>query len=96
MELKPVAAEPAPAPAPAPADPNTVTVSTHVADDPATGAGASLVARTRVSLEGDVEVFVTRDETLLRDGELLQLHQETLAQALEARLAYLKLQAKKR
>ncbi len=74
---------------------DTLTVSTHVADDPATAAGAALVARTRVDLgSGEVDVYITRDEALIRDGEFLQMHQETLEQALDARLRYLKIRAK--
>lgn len=79
----------------APGDLETLTVSTHVADDPATAEGAALVARTRVCLNsGDVDVYITRDEALIRDGEFLQIHQETVERALEARLQYLKILSK--
>ena len=94
--------EPAPEPAPggAEAEPaagdrdlQTFTVSTHVADDPANASGAALVARTWIRLDGDVDVYITRDEALLRDGEFLQIHQETVERTLEARLEYLKLRS---
>ncbi len=70
----------------------TLTVSTHAASDPADPATARLKARTEISLDGDVEVYLADDA-----GEkLAELHARTLSEAIEARLAYLELLARGR
>ncbi len=65
----------------------TLTVSTYAAGDPDDSATARLKARTRISLTGDVEVWVQDDAA----AEHLGVHEKTVGEALRARLAYLDL-----
>ncbi len=73
------------------ADLTTLTVSTHIATDPADSATASLKARTRISLDGDVEVYLAADAA---DQGLLEIHAQAVTEAVQARLAYLRLLAR--
>ncbi len=68
----------------------TLTVTTHAASDPDDPATASLKARTRISLDGDVEVYLADDA----GEDLLEVHAQTVRGALEARVAYLELLAR--
>jgi hypothetical protein len=71
----------------------TLTVSTYAAPNVADAAGAELVARTRVSLTGDAETFLPAALAAER-AAYLELHRALVKDALEARLAYLKLVAR--
>ncbi len=77
-------------PLPAGDDLVTLTVSTSTAVDPADPATASLQARTRISLTGDVEVYLAEGA----DEGLLRVHEKAVREALRARIAYLKLVAR--
>ena len=71
----------------------TVIVSTYAAPNVADAAGAELVARTRVSLAGDAEMVLPAALAAER-APYLELHRALVKDALEARLAYLKLVAR--
>ena len=63
-------------------------LSTYAAADPADPATASLKARTRVTLAGDAEVYLSDDAA---DTAYLAVHEKTVAEAVRARIAYLDL-----
>ena len=69
------------------------TVSTYAAPNVADAAGAELVARTRVSLTGDAETILPA-ALAVEHAPYLELHRALVKDALEARLAYLKLVAR--
>ncbi len=75
--------------APADAELMTFVVSTYL-DGSADGDDSQLLARTHVSIAGDIETHVVGEN---REGNesLLVLHQETVREALRTRLAYLKM-----
>jgi hypothetical protein len=62
----------------------TLTVSTYLGE----GEGSALLARTRISVSGDVETRVF-GENPAGNASLLTLHHETVREALKTRLAYL-------
>jgi len=70
-------------------DLKTLTVSTYLGDDPGRGEESVLLARTRISLTGDVETHVVSENRQGNEG-LLTLHQQMVREALRTRLAYLK------
>ncbi len=66
----------------------TLTVSTYAAADPDDPASARLKARTRVSLTGDVEVYLPEGAD---EQDYLSAHADSVREAVQARLAYLEL-----
>jgi TIR domain/Peptidase family C25 len=72
-------------------DLTTLTVSTWAAADPADPAGGQLKARTRISLTGDVDTWLSAGPA---DAHHLEIHEKLVAEALRARLAYLELLAR--
>lgn len=70
----------------------TLTVSTHTASDPAEPETAELRAQTRVSLTGDVDVYLPENAEA---SEVLDVHKTALREAVKARIAYLELLAGK-
>ncbi len=98
----PPAAPPAPPVAPPPhlssllprveADVKRLTVSTYTHSDPADPQTATLKARTRLALDGDVEIYLS--EEAAEAEELLKLHAKMVKEAVTARLAYLELLAR--
>jgi hypothetical protein len=71
-------------------DIQTLTVSTYTTADPGQPETARLKIRTRLSLTGDVELYLPEVLTP-EDERYLELHQKLVKEALKARLAYLKL-----
>jgi hypothetical protein len=69
----------------------TLTVSTYLGE----GKDSALLARTRISISGDVETHVVGDNHAGNES-LLALHQETVREALRSRLAYLEIVSRKR
>jgi hypothetical protein len=69
------------------ADVKRLTVSTYTVSDPAKPQAARLMARTRLALDGDVEVYLS--EAVEEAEEILKLHAKMVKEALAARLAYL-------
>jgi hypothetical protein len=64
----------------------TLTVSTYRGE----GEDSTLLARTRISISGDVETHVV-GENHSDNESLLTLHHETVREALKTRLAYLEI-----
>jgi hypothetical protein len=71
-------------------DLSTLTVSTYASTEPGNTDEASLKARTRISLNGNIETSLPL-EVGNADEHHMQLHQKTVKAALQARLEYLKL-----
>ena len=72
-------------------DLETVTVSTYTAADPAAPESARLRARTRISLAGDIDVYLPAET----DGkDVVAVHNAAVREALRARVAYLERLAK--
>lgn len=72
-----------------------LTVSTYAASDPANPENPRLIARTRITLDGDVENFVLENLTA-DDEKYLELHQRMSGEAMSARLTYIEKLAKNR
>jgi hypothetical protein len=68
-----------------------IKVSTYTTPDAGDAASRTLVAETRLALDGDTETTVA---TKAAKDELLALHQALVKEAVAARLAYLALKAK--
>jgi hypothetical protein len=71
-------------------DLKTLTVSTYTTPDPGQPDQARLKLRTRISLAGDSETYLPEALTP-EDERYLELHQNLVKEALQARLAYLRL-----
>ncbi len=69
---------------------DALTVSTFTAADPSAPESATLKARTRISLNGDIESFLPENSS---ETATLAVHEKAVAAALQARLAYLELLA---
>ncbi len=78
-------------PIPPDSDLMTLTVSTYLGE----GEGSALLARTRISISGDVETHVFGEKHGGNES-LLTLHHETVREALKTRLAYLDMLSRKR
>ena len=91
-QAKPTKSEPAYSAAIADRSLDRLTVSTFSARDPENPDSATLRAQTRISLTGDVEVFLPEDAD---SKDVLAVHEKTVREALRARLAYLDLLAGK-
>jgi hypothetical protein len=70
-------------------------VSTYTAADPENPDHPKLIARSRFSLDGDVESYV-RENLTAEEARTLELHRQMVSEALAARLAYLDMLAKQR
>ncbi len=70
-------------------------VSTFTAADPANPVKPRLIARSNISLDGELESFVLENLTA-DDEKYLDMHHKMVREAQAARLAYLELLAKKR
>jgi hypothetical protein len=68
-----------------------IKIYTYSATDAGGAASRTLVAETRLALDGDTETTVA---TKAAKDELLALHQALVKEAVAARLAYLALKAK--
>lgn len=71
-----------------------VAVSTYTSADPANPENSRLIARSRISLDGDMENFVLGNLTA-DDEKYLDLHHKMVREAQSARLAYLEMLTKK-
>ena len=67
-----------------------MTVSTYATADPVNPGEASLKAQTHFSLTGEVKTFISGTLTA-EEERYLQVHQTMVKEALNARIAYLKL-----
>jgi len=71
----------------------TLTVSTYTASDPANPQNPRLIARSRITLDGDVENYVLENLTA-DDEKYLELHHRMTRDAASARLTYIEKLAK--